>query len=260
MHCLPPAVLHTASTLLQQTQQARLTRASSLPWLGETLNLNPDIPPGVCFAISSFPCGSTPSPDLRRAFVSCSVNPPERRVLLQALLLAHEFKCHHRLAQTLDTVLSAVDELFNSHFSVTAGEAGNRIVTLSELPSSVRPTIPLGLRLLQQIATAGQKYMLEFEKLGVLQGETLEDRSTVLSDISEGARASLKLRATSLEQASTRVCVCVSQYKVSFALEHKFGEDFNAQPIINVRYVCLCSNTSSLFSPDPAIFVVPTVA
>lgn len=218
---LLPAVLHTMSVLLPQIQQAWLTKASSLPWLGESLSLNPGITPGICFATYSFPHGGNLSPDLRRAFVSCSVDPPERRVLMEALLLIHQFECHRQLAQTLDTVLTAVDELFNSHFSVV-GEGEDRTVTLSKCMSSMQRTVPLGPRLLELIVTAGQKYTAEFEMLGLLQGGPLHDQSTVLSDMSEGARASLRLRATSFEQASrthywAHVCIHVHWNMTSIA-------------------------------------------
>lgn len=209
---LPSAALHSLSVLLPQIQQIRLSKAPSLSWFGETLNLSPDITPGVCFATSSFPHGSYLSPDLRRAFVTCSIAEPERRVLMEALLLAHQFQCHRQLSQTLDTLLIATDELFNSHFSIME-EGENRIIRLAkQYTPSVQPTVPLGLRLLEAIVSAGQRYMVDFEKLGLLQGASLQDQSMVLSDISEGGRrASLRLRATNLEQVSTNhVCaVCL---------------------------------------------------
>lgn len=119
---------------------------------------------------------------------------------MEALLLAHQFECHSQLAQTLDTLLAAVDELFNSHFSVM-GDGENKTIRLANRTPSVQPTVPLGLRLLEAIVSAGQRYMVEFEKLGLLQGGSLQDQSMVLSDMSEGGRrASLRLRATNLEQ------------------------------------------------------------
>ena len=129
---------------------------------------------------------------------------------MEALLLAHQFACHSQLAQTLDTLLAAVDELFNSHFSVM-GDGENKTIRLANRTPSVQPTVPLGLRLLEAIVSAGQRYMVEFEKLGLLQGGSLQDQSMVLSDMSEGGRrASLRLRATNLEQASTVHYVCIS--------------------------------------------------
>ena len=204
MDSLPSAALHSLSVLLPQIQQTRLSKAPSLPWFGETLSLTPDITPGVCFATSSLPHGSYLSPDLRRAFVTCSIAEPERRVLMEALLLAYQFECYHQLSQTLDTLLTAVDELFNSHFSAE-GEGENRTIRLAkQYTPSVQPTVPLGLQLLEAIVSAGQRYMVDFEKLGLLQGGSLQDQSMVLSDMSEGGRrASLRLRATNLEQVST---------------------------------------------------------
>lgn len=200
MDSLSPAVLHTMSTLIQQIQQARLTKTSSLPWLGETLNSG--ITPGICFASLSFPHNSAGlSPDLRRAFISCSVTLPKRRILMEALLLAHQFECHRQLSQTLDTVLAAVDELFNSQFSVT-GEGETRTVTLLKHAPFMQPAVPLNMRLLESIVITARKYMVEFNSVGLLHGGPLQDQSTVLSDMSEGARASLRLRSSISEQAS----------------------------------------------------------
>ena len=77
------------------------------------------------------------------------------------------------------------------------------------------PIISLGLGVLEAVVASGQRYMTEFERLGVLQwsegggrgeggGGGLRDRSLVLSDVSEGARASLRLRASSVDQARTQ--------------------------------------------------------
>ena len=199
--CLSLAVLHVVTVLLPRIQQARHSRVSSLPWLGEELTLSPGVTPGACFATTSFPRGSDNlPPELHQTFVSYSITPPGRRVLLEALLLAHQFESHHRHAQTLDTVFTAVDELFNSHISVV-GEEENRTITVST--DIKRPVIPLSLQLLESIVLVGQQYMMEFEKCGLLQGSPLHDPSTVLSDMSEGARASFRLRAASVDQAST---------------------------------------------------------
>ena len=199
--CLPLALLHTLSELLPLIQQARLTNATSLSWLKDTLTLSPDISPGVCFATSSSPSGTHLPPELHRVFVSYSVSPPERRVLLEALLLVHQFETHHHLSQTLDALLTAIDELFNSHFSVT-GDGAKRTIELLKDARSVRPTVPLGLRLLEDIVRVGHSHMVDFEKLGVFQGGPLRDPSTVLSDMSDGARTSLRLKITSMDQVS----------------------------------------------------------
>ena len=202
--CLSLPALHTVSTLLPPIQHARLTRASSLPWFRETLSLTPGTTPGVCFATSSISGGTADlSPDLCRAFVSRSVTRPDQRVLLEALLLAHQFESHHHLSQTIHTLFTAVGELFNSQLSVSKegeGEGESRTVTLSG--SAARPGIALGVWQLEALVSAGQRYMAEFEKLGLLHGGgPLHDPSTVLSDMSEGAtRASLRLRTSSVDQ------------------------------------------------------------
>ena len=138
-------------------------------------------------------------------------------MLVEALLLAHQFHSHHNLSRTLDTLLTATDELFNNQISVD-GEGESRTVTILKGCVLDQPVVPLGLGLLEAIVSTGQRYMAEFERLGVLQGSggggrgggggggggrgPLADQSMVLSDISEGARASLRLRASSVDQAS----------------------------------------------------------
>lgn len=120
--------------------------------------------------------------------------------MLEALLLVHQFETHHRLSQTLDCFLTGIDELFNSHFSVT-GEGARRMIELSkDVETSLRPTVPLSLQLLEDIVRVGQSHMVDFEKLAVLQGGPLRDPSTVLSDMSDGARTSLRLKITSMDQ------------------------------------------------------------
>ena len=120
---------------------------------------------------------------------------------MEALLLAHQFECHRQLSQTLDTVLAAVDELFNSQFSVT-GEGETRTVTLLKHVPFIQPVVPLNMRLLESIVITARKYMVEFNSAGLLHGGPLHDQSTVLSEMSEGARASLRLRSSISEQAS----------------------------------------------------------
>ena len=186
------------STILPQIEHVRLTHISSLPWLGETLTLSPGIIPGACFATSSISRDAANlSTELHQSFVTHSVSKPDQKVLLEAMLLAYQFENHHHLSQTLSTLFTAVSELFNSQFSVS-GEGENRTIMLSK--SSVHLGIPLGLWQLESVVSAGQRYMVEFEKLGLLNsGGPLHDPSTVLSDMSEGAKASLRLRASSVD-------------------------------------------------------------
>ena len=76
------------------------------------------------------------------------------------------------------------------------------------------PNLPLGVGLLRQVVVAGQKYLQEFDKLGVFQlGGPLHEPSMEFSDVSEGTRASLRLRATTIQQA------CSSFIKSSMCLE-----------------------------------------
>ena len=201
------------SVLLPQLQLARRTGASSLPWLGaQPLSLPPGVTPGVCFGTTFSPSTTTAklSPELRRVFATFSVTRPEQRILVEAFLLAHQFHNHRRLTHTLDTLLTAAEELFNNK-ALVDGEGENKTVRIARDTGSVLSVIPLGLGVLEAVVSSGRRYMAEFERLGVLQwsggggggGGPLGDRSLVLSDVSEGARASLKLRASTVDQAST---------------------------------------------------------
>lgn len=125
---------------------------------------------------------------------------------MEALLLAHEFHCHRHLSQLLDTFFSAANELFNKHPSIVAGDTKSPIITLSDLPAATPPSLPLGVGLLRQVVAAGQRCLQEFDKLGVFQGGgggggPLHEQSMEFSDVSEGTRASLRLRATTIQQA-----------------------------------------------------------
>lgn len=148
---------------------------------------------------------------------------------MEALLLAHEFHCHRHLSQILDTFFSAANELFNRHHSIVAGDTKSPVITLSDLPAATPPglplgagllqatppslplgagllqatppSLPLGVGLLRQVVVAGQKYLQEFDKLGVFQlGGPLHEPSMEFSDVSEGTRASLRLKATTIQQ------------------------------------------------------------
>ena len=144
---------------------------------------------------------------------------PDQRVLVEALLLAHQFQSHHHLSKNLDTLLSAVNELFNSPVSVVT-DSETQTVRVSKDSVSEHPVVQLGLGLIEAIASSGRRYMAEFERLGLLQpargggGRSLQDQSLVLSDISEGTRASLRRRASSIDQASRQQPLFIGRSQV----------------------------------------------
>ena len=136
---------------------------------------------------------------------------------MEALLLVYQFQSYCNLSQLLDTLLCAADELFNRQVSVSkeGGRTTVRVLTESEsVQQQHQAVVPLGLGVLEAIVSGGQRYLAEFERLGLLRegGGALHDRSLVLSDISEGARASVRLRASSIDQVSRHThlyCICV---------------------------------------------------
>ena len=111
---LQGAVLQTVSLLLVKMAAAMWSSSPSVPWGSETIYL-PGSTPGACFPTGSPPAESARLPSaLTAALRAVQVASPGRRMVLEALLLAHGFEGTAHLNRLMSTLCDTVDELFNT--------------------------------------------------------------------------------------------------------------------------------------------------
>ncbi len=180
---LPSSTLQTVCSLLVSIQQARVNHSSTIQWMKNTVPVSIN-PSGVCFATMAADRQIEFPNTLNEFFQNCTVNLPDKKVILEALFLVDEFSTSQNLAQLLHKVSLGIEELFSGLGSV----------------KSAQNSFKLSLHKLKAIISLASKHMNDFEGLGLLSGDSntnnnnaLKMPSAVYSEMSQSTkRASLK--------------------------------------------------------------------
>ena len=183
LHTLVPSVLQTLCSQLLHVHRARAARAVSVKLASYTLTLTPDAPT-VCLASGDFAqLSATPllPSSTFEVFKTFSMLPSDRKVAMEGLLLAHQFKGASRLAGMLEKFWSGAEELFTRN---------------ALRPSEARIDLPCGHQVLRRIVALAERHLMEFEQMqgGGDVWEGSDQGSAVPSlQYSDGMRASLRL-------------------------------------------------------------------
>ena len=93
---------------------------------------------------------------LNEFFQTCTINLPDRKVILEALFLLNLFNTSQHLAQVLYKTCLGIDELFC--------ELGSEL--------TAQNSFNLSLHKLKAIVSLARKHMQDFEELGLLSGNS----------------------------------------------------------------------------------------
>lgn len=204
--CLQPAVLQTASILLAELKNAQLNRRSAFQAMGDSIQVSLD-ECGVCFANPSYqwnyvysteksPCLSM---SLLETFKTCSVNMIERKLILEAFFLSHQFESATYLAENLDKFCTAVEELIDSSLAPFCLDP-------FQCYRNSSPSHHISLCHLRSIVSLARSFMQEFESVTVIGEEgrpqygPLHMTSMVYSEVSHSTLNSLKYKSPFLPE------------------------------------------------------------